>query len=145
MESAKLSGKKISRKELEKYGQVKVTLRSNKLISSSLIQDGRKLMPIKMTQAKSIAAYGLQDERSSMNAIIPKYGGNSSRLVVRDNPSGTTEFIIKTPARPKMAPLKSLGNAKATSSVNNKKIKSTTIGDEAAASRNESPLGLLQS
>ena len=76
-----------------------------------------------------------------MNSIPTMHGGgNSSRRVVRgDNPSGTTEFIIKTktPARP--AGLKSLSNTKSISS--GKKLKSTM--DEAAASRNESPLGLL--
>ena len=110
LETAKISGQKISLKELDRYGQV--NLRSSK-VSKSLIQDGGKLRPIKATETKSIAGNNSNITRS--RHALPSLGGNSSnrsRLVIRDNASGQTEVISKTPSKPRVVPA-SLRNAKA--------------------------------
>ena len=136
MESAKITGQKISLKELDKYGQV--NLRSSK-VSKSLIQDGGKLKPIKSTEAKTIAQNGGLNTRS--RHALPSLGGNSSnrsRLVIRDNAMGTTEVISKTPSKPKMITA-SLRNAKASLDGKLKKNKNME------ASSNGTPLGIMQS
>lgn len=115
LESAKITGQKLSMKELEKYGNV--NLRSSKA-SRSLIQDGGKLKPVKATVAKSVVdeSISLRSVNRSRHALNSMGGdggsSNRSRLVIRDNALGTTDVISKTPSKPSMI-ASSIRNAKA--------------------------------
>ena len=102
LESAKITGQKLSLRELDKFGQV--NLRSSK-VSKSLVQDGGKLKPIKSTETKTIVGLSINNgsafsssNQRSRHALNSIGGGSSnrSRLVIRDNASGTTEIISKT-------------------------------------------------
>ena len=90
-------------------------------MSKSLVQDGGKLKPIqstkpiKSTEVRKIVGLSINNgsalsssNQRSRHALNSIGGGSSnrSRLVIRDNASGTTEIISKTPSRLKMASIR---------------------------------------
>ena len=99
LEHGKQNGKQFTIRELDSYANVNLRASQNK--KNNLVRDGGKLQPIGSPKAfldKAEQVYSLNSERSKHSL-----GTNKSRLVVRDNPDGTTQMLkIKPSGIPKL-------------------------------------------